>query len=153
MSTGDVPMARLLAMGYRLLIDGLHERLARRGWDGVRPAFGFLLLALAAGPVTVKELAVTLGTSKQAVSQLVDDMVAAGYASRAVHPDDARARNVALTDQGHRLVGAVEEVYRELEEEWARLLGAQRVEQMRADLLVVLRAAYGDALPPIRPMT
>ncbi|MFC4950588.1 MarR family winged helix-turn-helix transcriptional regulator [Pseudonocardia sp. GCM10023141] len=151
-ASSDVPMARLLAMAYRLLVDGLHERLARRGWDGVRPAFGFVLLALAGGPATVKDLTAALGTSKQAVSQLVDDMVGSGYATRAVHPEDARARNVALTDQGHRLLGAVEEVYRELEDEWAQLIGAGRLDQVRADLQAVLRAAYGGELPSVRPV-
>lgn len=148
----DVPMARLLAMAYRLLVDGLHERLTRRGWGGVRPAFGFVLLALAGGPVTAKDLTVALGTSKQAVSQLVDDMVANGYADRAVHPGDARARIVTLTEQGHRLLDAVEDVYRELEAEWAQLMGPNRLDQVRDDLQTVLRAAYGGTLPPVRPI-
>lgn len=145
-------MARLLAMAYRLLVDGLHERLAQRGWDGVRPAFGFVLLALAGGPVTVKDLTVALGTTKQAVSQLVDDMVANGYATRDVHPDDARARIVALTEQGHRLLDAVEDIYRELEAEWAQLVGSNRLTEVRSDLQTVVRAAYGGTLPPVRPM-
>lgn len=145
-------MARLLAMAYRLLVDGLHERLAQRGWDGVRPAFGFVLLALAGGPVTVKDLTVALGTTKQAVSQLVDDMVANGYATRDVHPDDARARIVTLTEQGHRLLGAVEDIYRELEAEWAQLVGSNRLTEVRSDLQTVVRAAYGGTLPPVRPM-
>jgi DNA-binding MarR family transcriptional regulator len=145
-------MARLLAMAYRLLVDGLHERLAQRGWEGVRPAFGFVLLALAGGPVTVKDLTVALGTTKQAVSQLVDDMVANGYATRDVHPDDARARIVTLTEQGHRLLDAVEDIYRELEAEWAQLVGSNRLTEVRSDLQTVVRAAYGGTLPPVRPM-
>lgn len=140
-------------MAFRLLVDGLHERLAQRGWTGVRPAFGFVLLALSEGPATLKDLTTVLGTSKQAVSQLVDDMVAAGYASRTVHPDDARARNVALTERGHRLLAAVEDIYAELEDGWAAALGPERVEHVRADLHTVLRDAYGGALPPVRPVT
>ena len=48
----------------------------------MRPAFGFLLLALREGPVSLRELVATLGTSKQAVSKLVDAMVG-GRAGRA----------------------------------------------------------------------
>lgn len=146
-----VPLARLLALAFRLLIDGLHARLAAGGWVGVRPAFGFALLALADGPATLTALTGVLGTSKQAVSQLVDDMIASGYVTRTVHPDDARARLVALSESGHRLLAAVEEIYHELEDGWAEVIGAGSVEQVRADLQAVLRASYGDALPPLRP--
>jgi DNA-binding MarR family transcriptional regulator len=144
-------MARLLTMAFRLLIDGLHGELAARGWEGMRPAFGFVLLALSSGPATGTELAATLGTSKQAVSQLVDDLVAAGYAVRTVHPDDARARHIALTGRGHLVLAAVEEIYTELEGGWAEILGPDRLDQLRADLHTVLLASYGGALPPVRP--
>jgi DNA-binding MarR family transcriptional regulator len=145
------PLARLLAMAYRLLVDGLHERLAERGWAGVRPAFGFVLLQLAPGPATLKDLTAALGTSKQAVSQLVDDMVSAGYATRAPHPDDARSRTVALTPRGRELLAAVEDVYRELEAGWADTLGESPLDELRASLDTVVRAAHGGTLPAIRP--
>lgn len=140
-------------MAFRLLIDRLHERLAERGWDGLRPAYGFVLLSLAAGPATVNQLATTLGTSKQAVSQLVDGMVATGYATRSVHPGDARAREVGLTERGRRVLAAVQEIYGELEDEWATLVGADHLEQVRGDLEAVLRAAHGGDLPAVRPVT
>ena len=50
--TPDPYLARLFAMAYRQLIDGLHERLRDQGWTDVRPAFGFVLLAARAGPIT-----------------------------------------------------------------------------------------------------
>ena len=40
-----IPLARLLAMAYRQLIDDLHDRLAREGYTDVRPEFGYVLLA------------------------------------------------------------------------------------------------------------
>jgi DNA-binding MarR family transcriptional regulator len=141
----------MLAMAFRLLIDGLHERLAERGWNGVRPAFGFVLLALRGGPATLRELTELLGTSKQAVSKLVEAMVDAGYVERRTHPDDARAKTVQLTKRGHRLLTAVEEIYDELEQQWAEVIGRPRVEGIRDDLDAVLRSAYGDALPAVRP--
>ena len=63
MSEAPVPLARLFAMAYRMLVDDLHERLADRGWVGVRPAFGFVLLALRAGPVSLRDLPGVLGTA------------------------------------------------------------------------------------------
>jgi DNA-binding MarR family transcriptional regulator len=149
-SEGTVPLARLFAMGYRLLVDGLHERLAARGYRDVRPAFGFVLLALRNGPAAFRDLPDALGTSKQAVSKLVDAMVAAGYVERGVEPGDARAKRVQLSRRGRDLLAAVEEIYAELETSWADVLGTDRLGVLRADLLAVLTAAHGGALPAVR---
>jgi DNA-binding MarR family transcriptional regulator len=149
-SEDEVPLARLFAVVYRLLIDGLHERLAERGWLDVRPAFGFVLLALRDGPQSLRDLPGVLGTSKQAVSKLVDAMVATGYVERAAHPGDARAKRVELSDRGRALLTAVEVIYAELEAEWARTLGEQRLSALRSDLQTVLIAASGGAMPAIR---
>ena len=40
-----IPLARLFAMAYYHFVDALHTRLAELGWDDVRPAYGFVLLA------------------------------------------------------------------------------------------------------------
>ena len=146
----STPLARLLAMAYRQLVDDLHRRLAARGWSDVRPAFGFLLLALREGPVSLRELVATLGTSKQAVSKLADAMVAAGLVERAADPRDARAKDLRLTARGRALLADVEEIYGELETGWAETLA---VESLRRDLDTVVRAAHGGALPPVRPTT
>ena len=146
----SVPLARLFAMAYRLLVDELHERLAERGWVGVRPAFGFVLLALRDGPAALGDLPGVLGTSKQAVSKLVDAMVAAGYAERIVHPRDARARRIQLSARGRALLADVEDIWADLEAGWAQTLGEARLEELRADLGTVVRAAYGGSLPAVR---
>ena len=147
----STPLARLLAMAYRQLVDDLHRQLAVRGWSDVRPAFGFLLLALRDGPVSLRELVTRLGTSKQAVSKLADAMVAAGLVERVADPRDARAKDLRLTARGRGLLGDVEEIYAELEAGWAEALGADAVESLRRELETVVRAAHDGALPPVRP--
>jgi DNA-binding MarR family transcriptional regulator len=146
----EVPLARLFAMGYRLLIDALHERLAARGWTDVRQAYGFVLLALRDGPALLRELPAALGTSKQAVSKLVDAMVEAGYVERAADPGDARAKRVQLSTRGRALLGAVEEIYAELEQGWADVLDPGRLAALRTDLALLLRTAHGGELPAVR---
>jgi DNA-binding MarR family transcriptional regulator len=137
-------------MAYRSLVDGLHERLAERGWRDVRPAFGFVLLALRDGPVALRDLPGVLGTSKQAVSKLVDAMVTAGYVERAAEPGDGRAKRVRLSARGRALLAEVEDVHTELEEAWAATLGRARLEDLRSAVDTVLRASAGGALPPVR---
>lgn len=145
-----VPLARLFAIAYRHLVDGLHERLAERGWTDVRPAFGFVLLAVRAGPASLSDLPVVLGTSKQAVSKLVDRMVTAGYAERMPDPDDGRAKRVRLSARGQALLADVERIWVELEADWAGTIGDARLAGLRSDLEQILRSAHGGALPPVR---
>jgi DNA-binding MarR family transcriptional regulator len=148
---GEPPLARLFAIAYRLLIDGLHDRLQALGWTDVRPAFGFVLLAARDRPTSGTELAALLGTTKQAASKLVDAMVAAGYVQRAAGTEDGRQRPVHLTARGQELLRSVEQIYAELEQDWAQVIGPAQVQRMRADLVRVLSTAPGGGLPPVRP--
>ena len=147
-----VPLARLLAMAYRHLVVGLHERLAARGWRDVRPQYGYVLLACRDRPTTSGELAGMLGVSKQAASKIADAMVEQDLLRRRTSAADSRAKPLALTARGRRLLVQVEEIYLELEQEWADVLGRARVEQVRGSLVQVLTTAYGGELPPVRPV-
>ena len=147
---GGPPLARLFAIAYRLLIDGLHDRLRAQGWTDVRPAYGFVLLAARDQPASVTELASLMGTTKQAASKLVEAMVTGGYLERGADPEDGRQRPVHLTDRGHELLRGVEQIYAELEAQWADMIGTSHIQRMRRDLVRVLSGSDGQ-LPPVRP--
>lgn len=149
--SGDVPLARLFAMGYRWMIDELHARLRSRGWIGVRPAYGFVLLAVRGGPLTPTGLAATLEVSKQAASKLADAMVADGLLTRGRGAVDGRSRVLTLAPRGEQLLVAVEAIYAELEGEWAAVIGPAAVRDARTHLTAVLAALHGGALPVVRP--
>jgi DNA-binding MarR family transcriptional regulator len=149
--TGEVPLARLFAMAYRHLVDGMRERLVERGWHDVRPAFGFVLLAARERPTTSTDVAALTRTTKQAASKLLDVMEQAGYVTRVAHPDDARAKVVTLSARGHRLLTVVEQIYVELEAGWAEIIGPHRVAAIRRDLGTVLAAEHDGHLPAVRP--
>ncbi len=145
-----LPMARLLAMSYRLMIDGLHIRLREAGWTDVRPSYGFVLLATRDNSTTSTELASLLGVSKQAVSKLIDAMEDGGYVRRSPGVGDARTRSVELVERGHQLLAAVELIYRDLEAEWSTVIGERAVEQTRRNLTRVVLAAHDGVFPAIR---
>lgn len=149
-AVSEPPLARLFAMAYRALIEDLHDRLRARGWTDVRPAYGFVLLAARDESTTATDLAALMGTTKQAASKLVDAMAAAGYVRRGTG-DDQRQRPVALTPRGRQLLGVVESIYAELEQEWADVIGVAGVERVRRDVARVLRAQHAGELPPVRP--
>ncbi|MET0287042.1 MAG: MarR family transcriptional regulator [Polyangiales bacterium] len=148
----DVPLARLFAMASYSLISQLHERLAERGFRELRPAFAFVLLASRERPLTGNDVARLMAMTKQAASKLVDAMEAEGYLVRKPHPDDARAKSLHISAKGKRLLEAAEQIYAELEGEWARVIGAGRVGAMRRDLMEVLKASHDGELPPVRPV-
>lgn len=150
-STPPVPIARLLAMAYRMLMDDLHERLRDAGWHDVRPAFGFVLLAARAEPTTATDIAALMGTTKQAASKLIAAMDSAGYVRRSVGASDARRRDVELSPRGRELLEAVEAIYAELEAEWAAVIGVRGVTRLRSDLSRVVVDRHDGSLPAVRP--
>lgn len=146
-----LPLARLLAMAYRQMIDRLHERLAGEGYTDVRPAFGYVLLAVREAPTTGADIALLLGVTKQAASKLIDAMEQGGYVRRQTHDDDARAKEIAITARGRRFLVTVESIYRDLEAEWAQVTSKKRVEALRDDLRTIVESAHDGQLPTIRP--
>jgi DNA-binding MarR family transcriptional regulator len=145
------PLARLMAMAYRSLVDDLHSALRDRGWSDVRPSFGFVLLAAREQPVTATELAALMETTKQAASRLAGDMVDAGYLVQVAGEADARRRPLTLSARGRRLLRDVEAIYRDVEAGWAEQIGERALERMRRDLTTALMSRHGGALPAVRP--
>jgi DNA-binding MarR family transcriptional regulator len=150
---GGHPLARLFAIALRSMVDELHHRLSERGWADVRPAFGFVLLATREQAITGTELATLMGTSKQAASKLITAMTIAGYIEPTNSAADARHRPFRITDRGLQLLGAVEQIYAELEAEWAEVIGESHVENLRRDLTSVLTDRNRGQLPAVRPTT
>ncbi|MFC9847177.1 MarR family winged helix-turn-helix transcriptional regulator [Streptomyces sp. NPDC060223] len=136
--------AALLAAAGELT-QRISEGVVARGFEGVRPAHGFAFARLAPGGATVTDLAAHFGVTKQAASQLVDEMVRKGYVERRPHPDDARARLLVLTERGWACTRAAEEAAAEAVRPWVELLGEGEVRALRDRLVRI--APYG----PIKP--
>ncbi|MEU2583756.1 MarR family winged helix-turn-helix transcriptional regulator [Streptomyces avermitilis] len=136
--------AALLAAAGELT-QRIHDGVVARGFEGLRPAHGFAFSRLAPDGATVTDLAAHLGVTKQAASQLVDEMVRKGYVERRPHPGDARARLVVLTERGRACTRAAEEAAAEAVRPWVELLGEGEVGLLRAQLSRIAPAG------PIRP--
>jgi DNA-binding MarR family transcriptional regulator len=136
--------AALLAVAGELT-QRIHEGVVARGFEGIRPAHGFAFARLAPDGATVTDLAAHLGVTKQAASQLVDELVRKGYVERRPHPDDARARLIVLTELGWACTRAAEEAAADAVRAWGELLGESEMRALRDRLLRI--APYG----PIRP--
>jgi DNA-binding MarR family transcriptional regulator len=141
--------AQSLAFGLlaasRALVDGISAGVSARGFDDLRPAHGFAFARLAAGGATITHLAEHLDVSRQAASQLVDELTAKGYVERHPHPADARARLITLTTKGWECTRAAEAATADAIRPWAAALGDKRLLALRDDLIRI--APHG----PLRP--
>ncbi|WP_424216425.1 MarR family winged helix-turn-helix transcriptional regulator (plasmid) [Streptomyces sp. BI20] len=127
------------------LVQEIHGRVARQGFEDLRPAHGFAFARIAAGDATAGALAEHLGVTKQAAAQLVEELVRKGYVERRPHPRDARARLLALTTSGWAATRAADLAAREAVAPWRAALGEERFAALVADLGHITPAG------PVRP--
>lgn len=136
--------AAAMAAGTQLTHD-IQAGVRARGFDDVRPAHGFTFSLLSRAPATVGSIAAHLGITKQAASQLVDELEAKGYVARRRHPDDGRAWLVGLTARGRACTRAADAAALDAVHRWQDQLGSARLRRLAADL-----AALGSN-GPLRP--
>jgi len=147
----EVPLARLLAMALRLLIDQLHQELGEAGHP-VRPAHGYALVAVGEDGTTASRLAAVLGITKQGTAKLVANLVELGYVAREPHAEDGRARLLVLTGRGRSLLQESAAIQGRIEQEWARLVGDHGVHILRRSLERIVSEAHVGMFPPVRPV-
>lgn len=129
----------LLLSAARTLVDAIHTGVEERGFTGLRPAHGFAFARLAPDGATIAELGEHLGITKQAASQLVDELTRRGYVQAGPHPRDARAKLITLTGLGWACTQAADAAALDAVSAWADVLGADRVGELTADLARVAR--------------
>lgn len=135
---GSMTLAAQVLAAASALVEGIHAGVEARGFADLRPAHGFAFARLAPAGATAGELAVHLGVTKQAASQLVDELAGKGYVRRGPHPSDARARLIVLTERGWACTRAAEAAAADTVAAWAGALGERRLAELGADLARVV---------------
>ncbi|WP_460652859.1 MarR family winged helix-turn-helix transcriptional regulator [Kribbella endophytica] len=148
-AAADLSLASLFA-GWALA-DELQAELAADGFDDSRFADGVVFQHLVGGPVTISALAERLGVTQQAASKSVADLEKRGYVAREADPDDARARQVVLTQRGQAVIASARRHRAGVERKLRQALGADRVEAARGLLLDVIE--HLGASPALRTRT
>ncbi|GAA4227513.1 MarR family winged helix-turn-helix transcriptional regulator [Streptosporangium album] len=123
-----------LFLGFRVLIDELHDELARQGHPNMRPMHGFVFQAIGPDGTTAAELGRRLGVSKQAAGKTVDALEQLGYVERGSDPRDARRKVVRLTERGIDSLVRSARIFDDLRARWAETLGEERLRALEADL-------------------
>lgn len=121
----------MLSAATRLVIERLHEELAAVGHPGLRPAYGYALVAVGEEGTTASRLAVEMGMTKKGAAKLVATLRDLGYIDRRAHGGDRRAQLLTLTPRGSDLLRRSEEIQARIE---AELLGARDARALRRAL-------------------
>jgi DNA-binding MarR family transcriptional regulator len=87
------------------------------------------------------DLAARLRISKQALNYKLGELERLGYLERRPDPEDLRSRRIALTARGRSIIPVIREAVRETERQWAAVLGAEQLEQLRSTLVALHNAS------------
>ncbi len=83
------------------------------------------------------ELAERTNTTKQAMNHLLATLEAGGYLERTSVPHDRRATVIKVTRRGRELERVLRASAARVERDWARLIGADALEDVRSRLQVL----------------
>jgi len=132
-------VAQLLFKAARLWNEQAMARVQRRV-PAARLAHTMLLPHIDLEGTRATEIARRAGITKQAVGQLVDDMIGLGMLERVPDPDDGRAQLVRFTDEGIAQLLAGLDVLDEIEIDLGGDAGAATLDRLRRDLAKLLPA-------------
>jgi DNA-binding MarR family transcriptional regulator len=124
-----------LLRGARTTYGGaIRSALVDAGFDDVPRNGAFVIGGIARTGAPLGEVVKDLGSSKQAVGQLIDTLVARGYIDRSVDPDDRRRLTVTLTDRGVAAARAVRSAVEGVDKQLAARVSDRHIANTRATL-------------------
>lgn len=118
----------------------------------LRLSFESVVSTLAFGPMRASKLAANLGISKQHASQLIGEVEQVGLVEKRPDPDDSRARLVALTSLGERLVKEGAQAAAAVTAEFEGFAGQDRVGNLIHQVHKLVRALDLPSLLPAAPV-
>lgn len=137
-------LAILVVGASRVVSDRLNAAVAAAGIDDMRPAFGYVVRALAEEDRTLTDLADLLGVTKQSAIKVVDDMERRDLLVREQHPTDRRAKVLRLTPRGRTVREAALRESHAMEAELRAAVGDALTDALLDGLLGFL-GVHGDA--------
>ncbi len=142
--------ALLVDASERFLGDAL-GRLDGAGFHGLSVSHAFAAQLIESGVATITALSEAMRMTPQAVSAIVNQLAERGLVVRGRQATDGRAKVLTLTEEGGRLAAAVAGALRDVEREWADLVGDQRLGDVKAALeMYVSDADLASSVPSRR---
>lgn len=129
---------QLLFKAARLLNERAIEAVRRRTKLPVRVAHTALFPHVELEGARLTDLASRLEVSKQAVGQLVDELVEMGLLERVPDPSDARAKLVRYSARGREGILEALATFGELERDLVKTVGAAEMKTLHAALAAIV---------------
>ena len=134
----DPHIGRLLRDAFGRFEAALLAGLRAEGVEDLRPTHNNVLRFLSPGGTRASTLAERSGLTRQALTQIVDDLERLGFVERRPDPADRRAKLDVYTDRGREAFEAARGIIDGIEREWERRVGERRYAALRAALERVL---------------
>lgn len=136
----EVVLPVLLAAARRTYGSAIRRALAAAGFDDMPRAGARVVGGIARyGNAQLSDVAASHTISKQAVSQLVDTLVARGYVVRLPDETDRRRLMIALTDRGAAAAEEIRASVAAVDAAFEQAVGAEEVARVRAALGALIR--------------
>lgn len=132
-------MGVLLRLLHQQFAGAVDDALAEAGFGDVRAAHASVFTFVPPEGMQVSELTKLARVRKQTMTHTVEELERLGYVSRKPDPTDKRARLVFLTPKGRKIRPLASAAGGRIEEEWAQLIGAKRLEALKVTLSDLLR--------------
>lgn len=137
---GPIPLIGLLTVVARWIEQRLLQLLAEAGFPEIRRAHTAVITNLPASGARLTDLAESAGISKQAMAELVAELVSHGYLDRTADPTDRRAKLLVMTDRAKAAHAATLEIFTEIERELADVVSQAALEHVRETLTDLLQS-------------
>lgn len=128
----------LLVLAERHMVNSLQEHLVAAGFVDHRAVHHNVMAHVTYDGVRLTDLAERAGITKQAMSELVRDLVQRGYLRTRPDPEDGRAKLITFTSRGRQAVDAATTAFRSIDRALADQIGSQALETLRHSLLGVI---------------
>ena len=131
-------LLRLLFRATHAMNAEMARRVRAGGYHEFQPAFTAVLAHIDTEGTPVSTLARRIGVSRQAVSQVLQSIEAAGLVERQPNPNDARSVIVLHTARGRAILTHALDAMSSIEAECARTVGTDTIADLKrhlADLL------------------
>ena len=128
----------------------LMKRSLARGHAGLKMSFATVMAYAGFPNARLTDIAARNGLTKQAISQIAREIASLGYIRLTPDPDDARARNIVLTERGRLLIAESLAEIEEFHTEMVALIGAEKMatlETIITELCEKVQARREDQKP------
>jgi DNA-binding MarR family transcriptional regulator len=134
----------LLRIPFQYIVARIYIGLTEAGYADLSPSHFVVFQHMRSEGIRSTKLAQKAQMTKQAMGYLIAYLEEHNYVERLPDPTDGRARLIRLTERGWEVAKVSVAIVEQIEVEWEKYLGAERIQQLRS-ILRELIAMLGES--------